>query len=522
MKMLYAALIAALVLAGGTGAADQPSQKKVLLTSKDGALSISGTLLGFDGEFYRIRTAHGNLTVDGEGVTCKGSGCPDRENFIARMTISGSRTMGDVLLPALVEAFAVQEGMKLRRVVRSDRDFDYVLRRSGDGREVARLAFRLSNTEQGLSDLLAGKADMAMALREIRSEENDVAKKTGLGDLSIARRARVIGLDGLVLVVSPRNPVEGLSFETLAGIFAGRIANWQEVGGPDAPIAVHTRGPESGLTQGFQDKVMRGYGLVLSDKTIVHESSEDLVDAVARDPFAIGLASYSEVGNAKVLSLTGECGFAIRPSILTLKSEDYPLATPLFLYMPRYRFPEVGRDFLRFLGSHTAQLVIRRAGFVDQQPLEISIGSQGERLANAITAAGKETKLADLKELVAELKPARRLSVTFRFQAGSTLLDAQSRANVVLLSHLLKAGQYHDKTIIFAGFTDGEGTAETNRLVSERRANAVHDAVLKMVDGIQEQQLKFRIKAFGETLPIACDTEAWGRRINRRVEVWLR
>ncbi len=48
----------------------------VTLTSHDGAVEISGTLRGFDGEFYRVDTIYGELTVDGSGVVCEGPGCP--------------------------------------------------------------------------------------------------------------------------------------------------------------------------------------------------------------------------------------------------------------------------------------------------------------------------------------------------------------------------------------------------------------------------------------------------------------
>ena len=37
----------------------------VTLTSRDGRTEITGTLLGFDGEFYRLETLYGELTIDG-------------------------------------------------------------------------------------------------------------------------------------------------------------------------------------------------------------------------------------------------------------------------------------------------------------------------------------------------------------------------------------------------------------------------------------------------------------------------
>jgi phosphate transport system substrate-binding protein len=30
------------------------------------------------------------------------------------------------------------------------------------------------------------------------------------------------------------------------------------------------------------------------------------------------------------------------------------------------------------------------------------------------------------------------------------------------------------------------------------------------------------VDAFGEAMPMACDDTAWGRQVNRRVEVWVR
>lgn len=66
-----AAIIAAFSFLA-TGAAAQD----VTLTARDGSLSIDGVLLSFDGEFYRVDSRYGPLTLDGEGVICDGPGCP--------------------------------------------------------------------------------------------------------------------------------------------------------------------------------------------------------------------------------------------------------------------------------------------------------------------------------------------------------------------------------------------------------------------------------------------------------------
>jgi len=35
-------------------------------------------------------------------------------------------------------------------------------------------------------------------------------------------------------------------------------------------------------------------------------------------------------------------------------------------------------------------------------------------------------------------------------------------------------------------------------------------------------RIKLEVEAFGEAMPMACDDSAWGRQVNRRVEVWVR
>ena len=100
-----AAVLAALFLFGASSLLAQD----VTLSSRDGKIELSGTLLGFDGEFYRLSTEYGELTVDGSGVSCEGPGCPNLQDFVAEIQLSGSASMGAVLMPALIDAFAQRD-----------------------------------------------------------------------------------------------------------------------------------------------------------------------------------------------------------------------------------------------------------------------------------------------------------------------------------------------------------------------------------------------------------------------------
>lgn len=519
MKTFCAALWAALFLlvAGTSVRADD-----VTLRSRDGAIELSGTLLGFDGEFYRVQTQYGELTVDGSGVLCEGPGCPSLTDFVAELSISGSSTIGDVLMPALVEGFALQNGLKAVRNRKDDTHFEYVLSTPDQGTPVGRFQFRVSSTDEGFADLLADEADLVMALREIRKGELTLASEVGLGRLDDVNRSRVLALDAMTVIVSPTNPVSATSVSDLARILSGEIDNWRSLGGPDAPISLHMRDAQSGIAQAVEDRVLRQAGLSLTEGVARHQTNTALAQAVARDQLGLGVASYSEIGNSKALALTGPCGFQLRANRLTIKTEDYPLTAPMFLYIPARRLPKLAREFLAYTRTAPAQIITRRAGFVDQAPEEITLNAQGDRFANAIRVAGDEEDLDSLKRMVDTLAPLRRLSTSFRFEAGAARLDAQSRSNVLQLARAIEAGTYDGRHLVFVGFSDGEGPAGNNLRIAQQRAQAVKQAIEAAVETSNLSQVRLSTDAFGEAMPMACDDTSWGRQVNRRVEVWVR
>lgn len=493
----------------------------VTLSSQDGDIEISGTLLGFDGQFYRVQTVYGELTVDGSGVRCEGPGCPNLTDFVAELRFSGSSTMGEVLVPALIEGFALRSGLVIDRENIDAERFDYLLRDGQSGQDVARLYFRVTTTDEGFADLIANEADIVMALREITEEERARTIEAGMGDLTEENRSRVLALDAFVPVTAAGNPLRSISLSDLSKILSGEIDNWKVLGGPDAPIAVHLPARGSGLAQAAERRLLTSVGRTVSENAIRHSRSSMLARAVAVDPFAIGLASFAETDATRMLTLTGSCGFSLSATRRTIKTEDYPLSSPMFLYLPARRLPKVGRDFLAYMRGPAAQIVIRRAGFVDQAAEEIPINAQGDRFANAIDAAGDDVGLETLQRMVSTLRPMSRLTTTFRFETGSTRLDAQSRSNVEQLARALEAGVYDARRLMFVGFSDGDGPANINQQIAEKRAEAVREAVTAMAETLPEGRVTIETAAFGEAMPMACDDTQWGAQVNRRVEVWV-
>ena len=62
---LGAAVMAALLM---LSTALPASAQDVALRSHDGSVELSGTLIGFDGEYYRVDSIYGPLTVSAQGL----------------------------------------------------------------------------------------------------------------------------------------------------------------------------------------------------------------------------------------------------------------------------------------------------------------------------------------------------------------------------------------------------------------------------------------------------------------------
>jgi outer membrane protein OmpA-like peptidoglycan-associated protein len=83
------------------------------------------------------------------------------------------------------------------------------------------------------------------------------------------------------------------------------------------------------------------------------------------------------------------------------------------------------------------------------------------------------------------------------------------------LAQLMKV--YPERAVRIEGHTDSLGDETANQQLSERRANAVRDAVLaRGVDAARVEAV-----GYGETRPIADNSTPSGRQKNRRIELVL-
>ena len=468
----------------------------VVLTTGDGSLQVEGELLSFDGEFFRVETAFGPLTLDGGNMRCQGAGCPDPEALVARAVIVGPPGMVHNLVPSLLEVFADREGLSYRSLFLGDNQVVWELRDGESDQLLAAFEGHVEEPEAAARRLASGEAMIALGRREARSPV----------------RQDVIALDAVLPLVAPENPRAMVTQTQLSALLTGRTESWGVLDGPDLPVGVH-------ILDGTEPLLRRWHSGRLARNVTHHQNADALADAVARDPAALGVGIYSGIGNASPLVVGGTCGLAIPATRDTIRAEDYPLTQPLFLQRIGARQPKLVRDFIAYARSEEAQPVIAATGYVDQAIGRISFDRQGDRIANAVLAAGDDPeRLVEVQKMIAALLNRDRLTLTFRFQDGSSELDAQSASNIDRLADAINQGRFDGKTLYFIGFSDSVGPADGNQRLSLRRARSVRAAVAAFVG---QAPVTMRTDAFGEVLPMACDDTAWGRQVNRRVEVWI-
>ena len=145
--------------------------------------------------------------------------------------------------------------------------------------------------------------------------------------------------------------------------------------------------------------------------------------------------------------------------------------------------------------------------------------AQADAAANS--ARDEAAKNAALQQQLADLQAKqteRGLVVTLSdvlFNVDRAELSAEGMRTAQKLADVLM--QDPQRAVLIEGFTDSTGTASHNLELSQRRAESVRNALIGM--GVKADKIATR--GYGEAFPVASNTDAGSRQMNRRVEIVL-
>lgn len=164
-------------------------------------------------------------------------------------------------------------------------------------------------------------------------------------------------LDGVGVVVNPKNKVTALSKTEVMDIFAGRTDNWKTVGGEDRKINLYTRDEASGTREVFWEKALNKGEI--SPKANFVVSNGAMKSAISQDPYGIGYVSVGHIDSSVApVSFDG-----VIPTIQTVKEGRYTISRGL--YSNTKGAPaSLTKKFIDFLYTPEGHKIIDRNGFI--------------------------------------------------------------------------------------------------------------------------------------------------------------
>lgn len=408
------------------------------------------------------------------------------------LQIHGSNTVGARLAPMLVKGFLEEANGEIPTAKGNGIENEQVLSAGG-----TRVLVAAHGSGTGFQALLAGQAQIWASSRPANARELEQA--AGRANLLAADSEHVIAIDGLAILVHPGNPVSRLSVAQIGAIFAGEIANWKNVGGPDRDITLYARDDRSGTWDTFKSMVLRN-GLTLHDSARRYESNDKLSDDVSRDPGGIGFTGLASVRNSKAIAVSDGNGPALLPTRLSVASEDYPLARRLYLYTLANQGGDTANQLIQFAHSPQGQALVDQSGFVSQNPI-------------ALDPDYDPATPDSFRQLT---RRHQRLSVNFRFAEGHTRLDNKARRDLIRIRDYLLEHQHSGEDLMLIGFADRHNDELHAQMISELRALSVASALR------QEGVVTRSVTGYGHYMPVGEEGGAVGQYRNGRVEVWIR
>ena len=230
-------------------------------------------------------------------------------------------------------------------------------------KENAGVKFSVSGTGtgNGFKSLADGSAQIANASRFIKDSEIKSCMDKNVYPVPFA-----VALDCIVPIVHKDNPVKELSHAQLKDIYSGKVTNWKEVGGADAPIVVVGRDTSSGTYGTWQEMIMdKGEKTRVTPKAQVASSSGAMLSSVSKNKNAIGYEGMGYVNKTvKGLQVDG-----VSATAATARSGKYPLSRYLYMFTNGWPKGEV-LDFIMYMQSDAGQKIVNGTGFVSLRELK--------------------------------------------------------------------------------------------------------------------------------------------------------
>lgn len=216
----------------------------------------------------------------------------------------------------------------------------------------------------GIAAIINKTTDLANSSRPMKEAEIAKAKANGVNPVGIA-----FAVDGLSVIVNPKNSLKSLTVDQIGQIYRGEVTNWKQVGGPDGPITLYGRQPNSGTFVFFREGVVKGD---YSNKMNQMNGNAQILEAVKKDAGGIGYVGIGYVVDDAGKVVTGINVLDVAkdsrskptsPLLLeNIMSGAYPITRPLYQYFDKNNQAKV-EGFVKYELSPEGMAIIKKDGF---------------------------------------------------------------------------------------------------------------------------------------------------------------
>lgn len=167
-----------------------------------------------------------------------------------------------------------------------------------------------------------------------------------------------------VFAVSADNPVDNISTQQIADIYAGKLTQWPD-GQPARPILRPATDSDILMLNNFIPQFRSALPLAYQRRELViAQSDEEAAQMIENITGAVGSTTLalikSEHKSLKTLTLDG-----VDPHTLTQASVNYPIYKSLFVVYKNDHSNRSLQSFLQFLESETARDILRATGHIN-------------------------------------------------------------------------------------------------------------------------------------------------------------
>ena len=216
----------------------------------------------------------------------------------------------------------------------------------------------------GIAAIINKTTDLANASRPMNAGEISKAKANGVNPMGVT-----FAVDGLSVIINTKNTLKSLTVDQIGQIYRGELTNWKQAGGPDQPITLYGRQPNSGTFIFFREAVVRGD---YANKMNQMNGNAQIVEAVKKDAGGIGYVGIGyvvddqgkiEPGLHVVEVAKDSRSKAFSPLKLeNILSGNYPITRPLYQYFDGNARGKV-EAFIKYELSPEGVAIIHKEGF---------------------------------------------------------------------------------------------------------------------------------------------------------------